>query len=130
MDATKLFLRPGRLTRPAKICVILRGLPGALHGGSGRLTRSANRSESTNAYLTHKDTLPFPYPTQHNTGSGKTHLARMLRDIERKERGACRILCLDDYFLQVRVAALLWAFACACFCRCLYVPTQRTIPRH
>lgn len=28
LDATKLFLKPGRLTRPSKICVILRGLPG------------------------------------------------------------------------------------------------------
>lgn len=35
------------------------------------------------------------------TGSGKTHLAKMLRDIEREEKGACRILSLDDYFLQV-----------------------------
>jgi hypothetical protein len=28
VDATKLFLKPGRLTRPDRICVILRGLPG------------------------------------------------------------------------------------------------------
>jgi hypothetical protein len=40
--------------------------------------------------------------TQHNTtGSGKTHLAKLLRDIEREEKSGCRILCLDDYFLQV-----------------------------
>ena len=35
------------------------------------------------------------------TGSGKSHLAKMFRDIEKESHGLCRILCLDDYFLQV-----------------------------
>lgn len=60
VDATTLFLLPGRATRPSKICLILRGLP----------------------------------------GSGKTHLAKLIRDIEREHRSSARILCLDDYFLQ------------------------------
>ena len=36
-----------------------------------------------------------------NTGSGKSHLAKMFRDIEKESHALCRILCLDDYFLQV-----------------------------
>lgn len=28
IDATQIFLSPGRSTRPDKICIILRGLPG------------------------------------------------------------------------------------------------------
>ncbi|TFJ85765.1 hypothetical protein NSK_003269 [Nannochloropsis salina CCMP1776] len=60
VDGSGIFLPPGRATRPAKICVILRGLP----------------------------------------GSGKSHLARMIRSIERAHRGSARILSLDDYFLQ------------------------------
>lgn len=60
VDGSGIFLPPGRASRPAKICVILRGLP----------------------------------------GSGKSHLARMIRSIERAHRGSARILSLDDYFLQ------------------------------
>lgn len=107
MDATKLFLRPGRLTRPGKICVILRGLPGACLRVCGR--RPIRRTQTdVDIHDAHTPCRPI----QSNPGSGKTHLARMLRDIERGERGACRILCLDDYFLQVRgiVEPIAWRF--------------------
>jgi len=61
LEAKEVFLKPGRESRPDRICVILRGLP----------------------------------------GSGKTYVARKLRDIEKAAPDGLqpRILSLDDYFL-------------------------------
>jgi YLP motif-containing protein 1 len=58
------FYLPGRLSRPKRILVILRGLP----------------------------------------GSGKSHVARVIRETEAEHGGeAPRILSLDEYFVTVRV---------------------------
>lgn len=55
-----LLMKPGRFQRPAKLCFVMRGLP----------------------------------------GSGKSYLARMIKDCEVKQGGqAPRVLSLDDYFL-------------------------------
>ncbi|XP_061429591.1 YLP motif-containing protein 1 isoform X1 [Lethenteron reissneri] len=55
-----LLKKPGRVTRPERIVVIMRGLP----------------------------------------GSGKTHVAKLIRDKEVEEGGAApRVLSLDDYFV-------------------------------
>lgn len=64
VDAVSLMRRPGRLSRPPKMLVVLRGLP----------------------------------------GSGRSHLARRLREVEVEEGGeAPRVLSLDDYFMTVGV---------------------------
>jgi ABC-type glutathione transport system ATPase component len=46
------------------------------------------------------------------SGSGKSYVARTIRDVEKEEGGSCRILCLDDYFLtevtKVRSTAFLY----------------------
>lgn len=39
-------------------------------------------------------------------GSGKSHVAKLIRDMEKEQGGSCRVHCLDDYFLTVR---LIWA---------------------
>jgi YLP motif-containing protein 1 len=60
IDAASVFLGAGRRSRPSKMCILLRGLP----------------------------------------GTGKTHVAKLLRDTESDAGGAApRILCLDDYFM-------------------------------
>jgi len=61
VDAKDVFFKPGRESRPDRVCVILRGLP----------------------------------------GSGKTHVAQKMRDIEKAAPDGLqpRILSLDDYFL-------------------------------
>ncbi|CAI7771280.1 unnamed protein product [Closterium sp. NIES-53] len=60
VDASCIFREPGRLRRPARFVIILRGLP----------------------------------------GSGKSHLARALRDVEVTNGGAApRVFAMDDYFM-------------------------------
>ena len=61
-DATSIFLQPGRTTRPKRLAIVLRGLP----------------------------------------GSGKSHIAKKLKDIETQQGGdAPRIHAIDDYFYTV-----------------------------
>ncbi len=68
VDARTLLRPPGRESRPRRILIILRGLP----------------------------------------GSGKSHLARLVREAEAEHGGAAaqppRILSLDEYFITVRDA--------------------------
>lgn len=60
VDAVSIFRRPGRLSRPERFVIILRGLP----------------------------------------GSGKSYLAKALRDVELMNGGtAPRIHSMDDYFM-------------------------------
>ncbi|XP_058058127.1 uncharacterized protein LOC131209147 [Anopheles bellator] len=60
IDIEELLLPPGRFSRPARICLLVRGLP----------------------------------------GSGKSHLARLIKNKEQGFGGASpRVLSLDDYFL-------------------------------
>lgn len=35
-------------------------------------------------------------------GSGKSHVAKLIRDVEKEHNVSCRVHCLDDYFLTVR----------------------------
>lgn len=75
-DAKSIFTKPGRLSRPEKIVVILRGLPGTF----------LCASIICNLLL----------------GSGKTYYAKILKDLEEKHGGtAPRIFCVDDYFMAV-----------------------------
>ena len=61
-DAASIFLQPGRMTRPKRLAIVLRGLP----------------------------------------GSGKSHIARKLKDVETQQGGeAPRIHAIDDYFYTV-----------------------------
>lgn len=62
-DAASIFQVPGRVTRPKRLAIVLRGLP----------------------------------------GSGKSFVAKRLKDIEVEQGGdAPRIHALDDYFYTVR----------------------------
>ena len=64
-----LFLPPGRHSRPRKLAIILRGLP----------------------------------------GSGKSHAARLIKDLETQHGpGAPRIHSLDDYFVTVSLLVCGW----------------------
>ena len=69
VSAAALFLPPGRHSRPRKLAIILRGLP----------------------------------------GSGKSHSARLIKDLETLHgQGPPRIHSLDDYFVTVSPCTGQW----------------------
>ena len=88
VNASHIFCKPHRSSRPEHIVVILRGLPGSIH-------RSLFNIILTRSKI-HDHVYHYFY-----LGSGKSYLAKALRDLEVDNGGtAPRIHCIDDYFMS------------------------------
>lgn len=109
IDASHLFKQQHRLTRPDHFVIILRGLPGTkvcmynMFCKHDDVTAENYRSSLAISLAFCVFDL-WPYSRNHLmhllSGSGKSYLAKMLRDLEVENGGdAPRIHSMDDYFM-------------------------------
>lgn len=107
--ASHLFKQPHRPTRPDHFVIILRGLPGTKVCMYNMFCKhddvtAENYRSSLAISLAFCVFDPWPYSGNHLmhliSGSGKSYLAKMLRDLEVENGGdAPRIHSMDDYFM-------------------------------
>lgn len=94
VDAARIIFSHERATRPQRIAVIVRGIP-----GSGKARRACPLGALTRAFPVSCVVPDSLSPAATILSSPQSRIAKALRDAEVSAGGEARILSLDDYFM-------------------------------